>query len=883
MINSVKQRWTSLTTRSYGCGILLISNLLLLTAVGLFLLAEWYLPSYVGSRLLPQLSAAAGVKGVSAQVRRIGFTGADLANVRLELNGNRSVEVDSLRVDYSLPLLPWRSMRVTAIAVSGLKIKAVWKDGKFTIPGLYPDLLQNTGTTKTEKKKKRLLLEEFRLTHGVFLIETDAAVTEIPFDVVLRQSNGGDAVCNWTISCGDDISSGNLEWNQDFTNIKTRYKGILHPKRYTGVIPGIQRWEGPGTVKYTGDAELTNTASGLSVSGNIDLPQLKMAAYGWTLANPTLTMPVRLHLDWDGKQLNYRLTNLAISGPISAVLDRLDGQLVMGDKELSATGKIMLKMAEGKIGTTAISLQSPLRLEQDYQLQWNSSRKVGTWKLTGATPQRPQAPPALNLQTAAGKLTVPELTWRAGGDLILDEQGLGLGVKADLKLQPALSWTQITRQSGKTPMTIQADVPIVKLAARLNRGEWSGSASIFTATISAQPFNLQGSRIQLLVPIHTGSSAGELSIEDIRLNQKHLADIKLKVTRDADGLCLDGILKQDFLPGADWKCHSQIRFKPYVNGKLELNIDPYTPPEPLALEKYWPNLTGMTFNGQLHGGFEYHFNPETVGGKAFFKLRNGELKQPQNNFALTGIEADLDLPSLPGVQTPPRQRLACRTAQFGKTTVENILADYQFTAEGELLLENFSAGWCGGRLYTHSLRLTPQQQEWQATVYCDGLILSQLIRQLGFAEAEGRGTVYGRIPLRLNRDGIKMEPGFLYSVPGEKNHLKLSSMEHLLAGLPRDSAQFSQLDLAVEALKSFDYEWTRLNFKTEGENLQVSLQLDGKPVNPLPFAWNKGSFIRVNGQSASFQGIQLEVNVAVPLNRLLYFNNQIKNIVKGKM
>ena len=62
----------------------------------------------------------------------------------------------------------------------------------------------------------------------------------------------------------------------------------------------------------------------------------------------------------------------------------------------------------------------------------------------------------------------------------------------------------------------------------------------------------------------------------------------------------------------------------------------------------------------------------------------------------------------------------------------------------------------------------------------------------------------------------------------------------------------------------------------------MRLQFDGKPAKPLPFVYNKqlGSFVRVEaGASGSlFQGIGLDVNLRLPLNRLLQYKDVVHMI-----
>jgi hypothetical protein len=106
----------------------------------------------------------------------------------------------------------------------------------------------------------------------------------------------------------------------------------------------------------------------------------------------------------------------------------------------------------------------------------------------------------------------------------------------------------------------------------------------------------------------------------------------------------------------------------------------------------------------------------------------------------------------------------------------------------------------------------------------------------------------------------------------------------MIEDIPKESAQYTQMDIAVEALKNFDYEWIKINFGSNHDILKIETQLNGKPALPLPFKYDpqQGGFIRVKGESVVFQGIRLNVNTSLPLNRLLNFNNSIKELTGGK-
>ena len=69
---------------------------------------------------------------------------------------------------------------------------------------------------------------------------------------------------------------------------------------------------------------------------------------------------------------------------------------------------------------------------------------------------------------------------------------------------------------------------------------------------------------------------------------------------------------------------------------------------------------------------------------------------------------------------------------------------------------------------------------------------------------------------------------------------------------------------------------------SEGKELVMKLQFDGKPANRLPFEYDKeiGRFIKVDANSpgSNFQGIQLDVNFRLPLDQMLNYKDVLDMI-----
>jgi hypothetical protein len=155
---------------------------------------------------------------------------------------------------------------------------------------------------------------------------------------------------------------------------------------------------------------------------------------------------------------------------------------------------------------------------------------------------------------------------------------------------------------------------------------------------------------------------------------------------------------------------------------------------------------------------------------------------------------------------------------------------------------------------------------------------------VGGFNAQGNGTLNGRIPLLYSNGDISFDNGFLFSTPGSGGKIMIRNSDRIIAGIPMDNPQFAQLDLAREALKDFDYQWAKLIFTTFDNTLDLKMEIDGKPSKVLPFEYKRefNGFRRVDASSPGslFEGITLDVNLKLPFNEVMEFGNRIQSFLK---
>lgn len=312
---------------------------------------------------------------------------------------------------------------------------------------------------------------------------------------------------------------------------------------------------------------------------------------------------------------------------------------------------------------------------------------------------------------------------------------------------------------------------------------------------------------------------------------------------------------------------------------LEANVPGYHLAEAIDLGRFKPAAAGLMASGQVEAVARAVFDKGRLDGEARFQLKQGRLHQPGRNLLLEGVDMTLQIDQISPIQSAPQQKLQVGRLAFGNLMAQNLIVDYQIEPPGVLFVEKAQVDWSEGKINTAAIRIDPDVDEYDVILFCDRLNLAMVLEQLGAAQADGAGTVNGRIPIHWDHGHLSFDNGFLYSSPGQTGAIQLTGTEVLLSGLPPGTPQHAQLDIATEALKDYTYKWAKLMVQTEDDLLLLKLQFDGKPNRLLPFAYDQqmGQFKRVAGQGqADFKGISIDLNLRSPLNEIMNYKELLK-------
>jgi len=405
-------------------------------------------------------------------------------------------------------------------------------------------------------------------------------------------------------------------------------------------------------------------------------------------------------------------------------------------------------------------------------------------------------------------------------------------------------------------------------------GEVNAQASIAHPGASIRNIDL---KLPWAWPKPAAAAAGHFNA-DLTIAGKSVATTETTLQQNGTQLLADGVIS--LLPLG---CTGKIRGMYDINDPTAANLQFTVPQQSVLLQNLRalnPALAALNGTGSL--ALQAVYRQGRMPGS--IHVRSPQAGYKPADLDISGLQLDCTFPDLLNLHSAPAQRLAIDAIRMGKLRFAD--ADVRFQLERRtIFIEGAVMRWAGGRIGSTAFRIDPQQQDLNVELFCDRVHLPLVFEQFGLQQAQGNGTAYGRLPLRYRAGSLHFDEGFLYSTPGENGALQLNSADLLTAGIPQGTPQFAQLDLAAEALKDFSYDWARLRLDTQGDDLLLSLQMDGKPNAPLPFVFQKdiGGFIRIHGQAegSKFQGIRLDVNFRLPLERILAYRNLIEAIKNG--
>ncbi len=913
--------------------------LLFLLGTG-FLSFSFFLPRYIERNILPDLGSQLS-SSLSGRVYSIGLSSADFGDIYLGDRQNPALSIGLIHTDYSLSSL--RTGKLGLISIDGLRLNLKYSDDTLIIPGLDLEKLSSQQSSQLSSEQSDtislpILPESFQVRNGLITFSYEEEFFLIPFNLEATKQGQEDVASVPLYSFvlqmlpqGENISlEGHVDLATNKADISCTAPSVELNRflNIAGLTSGMIS-TGKGSFRArTRISLLPFQFEEAKVTGDFEPILFRQVAisFGPATKTPDQEAPISLDLRYEREQwlLNVRA---AVSEPFDASLE-LNSSTAEKEEQLHSSGSFIFRpMAQSDQNQqsrfTQIVKDFP-ELQGDFVIDLNKS---GVWQATinstAKVPNRQTEDLHMQFKNAGLKTGMPTLSLQGRGDGRKDELDLSLSipelqVRYDdaavriplVNLLAAYRRNRVPDQAESAPLG-QGTLSITLNDTQFNRQGLSARADISLqgnmkqqVTGGAGSFQTGGTvtinngeiidsdnsitvktiagKIPWQWPVTDKETFGEIKAADISVGSydlgAFLGDLRLKeMTYSLTG-SHTGSLMPEIITRISGKAELTGSG---LQGEIAAHIDP-TPLSSLHLGKFHSALNNAYFSGVLGLESFLRFNPAGIQGRVDGRVQQGRFEMPEKKYVVEDLDLSFVLPALPDLRSSPAQKIIIKRASAGDLVLEDGKIIWQLEPPDTILIEESRFRWAGGRIFTNAVRVSPDMKDLAITIFCDRLKLADLLEQFGVSNAQGGGTVSGRIPLTVSSKTIHFEDGFLYSSPGQGGSVRVAAFDTLAAGIPKNTPQFAQVDFAAEALKNFSYNWVKLLFNTEGEELVMQMQMDGKPVQSLPFRYDSrtGMLQRIeDGSQGINQAIRLDVNFRLPLNRFLGYSGRIQDIM----
>ncbi len=870
----------------------------------------WFsIPVILNSERVLQYARNAGLEGFSWNVCRIGLSSAKIGNMKIGTGEEKALVLTFMEMDYSLTGL--RDGHIPEVRISGLEFNCGIKDGHFFLQNFdLPSFLRRFSSAE-EKSSSPVIppvsIGKLEIRNALICFAWEKETYRIPLELVFHLGNRGKMDGTLTLFPGSQEIQTRFDYDFHTRDIQLAVEAnSLRTGRFSDLIHRVPGLSLSGQLDLQADARMQTKPFNLSyacVSGQF---RTRAGHYGNAVLAPFRPehQPFSFEVQTaDGTKWDISGSGLSLISPFPFTLSHIDGILDLSGNGMEIQGNIHMEIP--KTENTFPRIKEPLLSKGNFSVL---SGKEGNWECSYAAFPNPNPSLVCNIQTGEKTAFVfrqPELEFSAKGQtgtglfaydmkipqIRIEQETLRfelplLQAKGNGKFGKSSEMTadfripEIKLKAGKTGITAK-DVSFSAKALNLQSSAFhmDGQIKLSEGSVHEENSKTQADGIRISFPFQwpwkNSEKKGEIHIRSVKCDTYSLGGLSGFVRQDAEGVNFGGKFKGTVLPGLGADISGKYAFFS-ANPVTEISLTSrHQIKSPLDLGKFHKSAKGIQIRGQLDLKAGMISDKNGLDCQADAAFTKGIMQIGKEGPVLDGIDLRLSLPDAINLRSAPGQQMKFDSLRMGNILLNKGDMRFQMESAKSFLLEKAQFEWCTGRLNAQSLRIIPGADDYDLILYCDRLNLAKVLEQLGAAKAEGNGTVNGRIPIRFAKGELIFDDGFLYSTPGDGGTIHLKPSEIVMSSIPKDTPQSGQLDLAAEALKDYEYQWVKMRLASEGEDLMMRISFDGKPLNPLPFLYKEelGGFVRVEsgGRLSRFQGIRLNVNLALPLNKILRY------------
>lgn len=822
------------------------------------------LPFISDKYIIPNLIKNINVSNKNVSISRISpfhFRG----NLSLENNDLPIISMPRIELFYS----PFDLMKgkIKTLLIDHATIHLELESGK---PILYG--ISNNSSKKDEKSKSHFSLsalpasiEAIHFKQCRFVLHNeDATQNEVTIDGVAQflfdeKLKGKTSLSrlnlelstHGNVKVSGAISLTETEKAYEVTSKEFRLHDISSLKRFTKISLDLLKGDLLTSIHISLDKE---TLAPKDIDFKAILEDFSFRKGNIHLQNEQSTPPV-FHLTGSNEKLSYTIQHVSMISPVAGNLD-IRGSLQF-DKLLQSAGSYQFSY---------INAQDDVNQNIPITGQYEFTKTEPNWQAKLSA--------SVNSELAVTISDDSVITiGKAGATLVAD------GNEGVTKSSLSLSFEQVKAITSKDSVVI----PTVDV---------NGMALITGASISSQIIanipslqlpsqNIEVRDISLQLPLQTATEStgyptgtGKLTLGDISLEGQSVAKFSSKLFLHEKQASIKATLSTPIQPDlsiffsgtTDYK---KNHFAEFTLQETTISSDDFAP--------YLPIPDMLSFDGNIESKGSFTIKGTQTSGETTIWGSNIDFSIPESDVYLSGISFQFELPELPAIRSSPSQIATIDDLEFGSLKFSDAKIHFRLEDTNSLFIEKSKLRWCGGKVESGSLRLTSGAKDLETTLYCDRLKFSELLGQFGIEDTQGAGSLNGKLPVRISEKGLYFDDGFLFSTPGESGIMHFSNTDMLKSGMP-NLDQTATLSYSLQALENFSYDWSRLTFSSKEDVLTLSMQIEGKPAEPLPFGYKSGQIVNDTEGPGLQHPVRLDLNFNLPQEDIFQYGKNLQSL-----
>ncbi len=877
-------------------------TLWIILAVLLFLIGSaslyFYLPTYVESKIFPKISQRIGAR-VECKVRRIGLTRADFEGLRISGSNKTSVSIGSIQLDYSLPRL--LKKHVDRIVISGLEMDCEFVDGKIVVPGFdlqkfspSPEQKsdENTSEVSTKDRQFPVSIGSFEIRNAVLVCGYNGQSYRLPFDLsaLTEEKSRNTFECILKLYPRDQelILSSKIDIPNNKASLKFHTQSF-QLDRFADIAKFLPGLIVSGDMGIDGSSEIQLKPFQISKSIVVcEFRDTQIDYKNMVLRNSpnaeNRSLPLRMEIGGEGEQWRICISSISSASPMPVRISDVNCNVQFSQESVESSGYFNIDLERSdKNQQIPIQIVEPLHTMERFSAKF---LKTGEWEFNLANDPLPENPVSSPKDC---KLRYEML------DISSETPNFGISGKGE-KTNGTVNYAVQIHDVNIVEKNTAMSVPSVSLVGevhylkdstmRTNAVVKFENAEVSDPEYNAKITGISG-EIPFQWPCEKLEKKGKITAEGINWNKLNLGAISGIVYQKGLGIAFEGEHNNVLLPGLILNFNGESGFSSEKGFETDFKFSvPRFKSASVDFGRFLATAKGVSFGGELELDGDLCIDDGGTKCSLNVTLQNSRLELKEKGLILEGINHALSIPDLITMRSAQNQQFCFEKLSVGSLAFYDGKIEFQIESPTSFFIENCGLKWCNGHVYTHAMRVSSDKPDYNIVLYCDRLNLAEILGQFGIAKAEGIGTVSGRIPIKYEKGNVSFDNGFLYSAPGDGGIIHVGGMDALDASIPQNTLQYSQINFVNAVLKDFNYNWVRFLLTSKEDDLVLQMSLDGKPMNPLPFTYNKklGAFSRIEATSKGgiYHPVHLDINLRLPLNKIMYYGKGINDIMNMK-